>query len=271
MFANQRLFKFSSVVMSSLFVSSCALKSPRSQESATAPAPSVTSESMTLKKEITGQGETALAQALQKPALHSLPEGNVNPEKSLGWLKNGNLRFVKKNLRSDGQGSVDVQRLASGQKPHAIVLSCSDSRVPPEIVFDQKLGEIFVVRTAGQSVDDNVVGSIEYAVEHLGARLILVMGHTSCGAVKAAHGTLGGGDAGTPALNQLVQSLHPHISVYGGMAPSAGYAQESWSNVQGVAKDLLKRSSLLSHAVETGQVKLSQGMYMMNSGVVEFK
>ena len=116
---------------------------------------------------------------------------SVAPDTALKWLMNGNNRFVKTQLRmKEGQKPADIKRLSSGQQPHAIVLSCSDSRVPPELVFDQKLGEIFVVRTAGEALGDNAVGSIEYAVEHLGSRLIVVMGHTSCGAVKAAHATL---------------------------------------------------------------------------------
>lgn len=81
-------------------------------------------------------------------------------------------------------GASDLKRLSTGQKPHTIVLSCSDSRVPPEVLFDQKLGEIFVIRTAGQAIDSSVLASIEYAVSHLGTNLIVVMGHESCGAVK---------------------------------------------------------------------------------------
>src|SRR4051812_34563258 len=83
------------------------------------------------------------------------PSPSVSADKSLSWLENGNTRYTSHKLRKDGQSSEDVKRLSTGQKPHAIVLSCSDSRVPPEIIFDQKLGELFVVRTAGESLGDN--------------------------------------------------------------------------------------------------------------------
>lgn len=111
-------------------------------------------------------------------AHHEAPAG-VEPMQAMKWLQNGNKRYLKGFLRKDGQTKSDIQRLNSGQKPHTIIISCSDSRVPPEIVFDQRLGEIFVIRTAGETLGANALGSIEYAVEHLGTRLILVLGHTS--------------------------------------------------------------------------------------------
>jgi hypothetical protein len=106
----------------------------------------------------------------------------VEPQVSLGWLEHGNTRFVKHHLRRDGQSKKDIARVAKGQHPHAIVFSCSDSIVPPELIFDQKLGEIFVVRNLGLTVDAGVIASIEYAVSKLGVRLLLVLSHPSCGA-----------------------------------------------------------------------------------------
>lgn len=200
---------------------------------------------------------------------HEAPKG-VSAEQSLTWLKNGNKRFTKHSLRKDGQSNTDVTRLSTGQTPHAIVLSCSDSRVPPEVVFDQKLGEIFVVRTAGEALDDNVIGSIEYAVEHLGSQLILVMGHTSCGAVKAALGTLDGSSAGTPALDGLVKDIHPRLASFKGHKPSANVEEESWANTQGVANDLVKRSAMLKKKVNSGALKIVPSLYNLNSGIVEF-
>lgn len=195
----------------------------------------------------------------------------VDGDQSLKWLINGNKRFQQQALRSDGQGKADVTRLSTGQKPHAIVLSCSDSRIPPEVVFDQRLGEIFVVRTAGEALDDNVVGSIEYAVEHLGSRLLVVMGHTSCGAVKAAFGTLDGSNAGTPALNGLVKDIHPRIASFKGKTPSPNFEVEAWANTEGVAKDLLKRSALLKEKLEHGELKVVASLYHLDSGHVQFK
>jgi len=197
--------------------------------------------------------------------------GAVPSEKALGWLKNGNTRFVKHKLRNDGDRATDRARLVAGQKPHSIVLSCSDSRVPPEVVFDQKLGEIFVIRTAGQSLDASAIASIEYAVEHVGSNLIVVMGHESCGAVKAALATLGGADAGSPWLNKLVQDLHPHVRSFQGKPVSEGVAVESWANVSGVAKDLVDRSQIVRDAVNSGEVKIQTALYHLGTGVVEFK
>lgn len=201
---------------------------------------------------------------------HHDASAGVEPEKSLGWLKNGNTRYRKGFLRKDGQAKKDIERLSTGQKPHAIVLSCSDSRVPPEIVFDQKLGEIFVVRTAGEALDANVIGSIEYAVEHLGSRLIVVMGHTSCGAVKAAMGTINGGDAGSPALNHLVADIHPRLQSFKNSTPTKDVQPESWANAKGVARDLVAQSKILSEKIRSGEVKIVSALYHLGSGEVQF-
>jgi carbonic anhydrase len=106
-------------------------------------------------------------QEAAKPAAHGNEHhkreaGPIDASTALRYLRNGNKRFTEHKLRNDGISARDLERLSTGQKPHAIVLSCSDSRVPPEILFDQKLGEIFVVRTAGQSLDSSAVASIEY-------------------------------------------------------------------------------------------------------------
>lgn len=110
---------------------------------------------------------------------------NRDSQKALELLKEGNARFVSGNLAPKDHYDEDRQRLCQGQHPFAVVLCCSDSRVVPEILFDQKLGDLFVIRNAGNVVDDDVLGSIEYAVEHLGTPLVVVLGHSCCGAVTA--------------------------------------------------------------------------------------
>lgn len=110
---------------------------------------------------------------------------NTNSQKALMLLKEGNARFVSGALSPQKHSDDDRQRLSQGQHPFAVVLCCSDSRVAPEIIFDQHLGDLFVIRNAGNVVDEDVLGSIEYAVEHLGTPLVVVMGHSSCGAVTA--------------------------------------------------------------------------------------
>lgn len=202
---------------------------------------------------------------------HHREAGPVSADQSLGWLKNGNLRFTKGTFRNDGAKSSDRTRLIKGQKPHAVVLSCSDSRVPPEIVFDQKLGEIFVIRTAGEALDNNVVGSIEYAVEHLGSNLIVVMGHQSCGAVKASLDSLHGSGLGSPALEALANDIKPRLQKYATTEPSPGLLNEVWANTDGVTADLLARSAILRDAVASGDVKIVKAMYHLDSGQVEWR
>lgn len=195
----------------------------------------------------------------------------VEPSTALRWLKNGNIRFTKGSLRNDGQSRKDVSRLSQGQRPHTIVLSCSDSRVPPELVFDQKLGEIFVVRTAGQSLDSSGIASIEYAVSHLGARLIVVMGHTSCGAVQAAVETRGGSDAGSVHLNNLVKDIQPRLASLQSATPSRGFVSEGWANARGAAQDLMAKSVIVSDAVQKGQIRIVNALYNLSSGEVDFE
>lgn len=204
------------------------------------------------------------------PSTHAEDHTGVPPETALRWLTNGNTRFLKSHLRKDGQSHADVARLSKGQHPHSIVISCSDSRVPPEVIFDQKLGEIFTVRTAGQALGHNSIGSIEYAVEHLGTKLILVMGHTSCGAVKAAFETLGGASAGSESLDDLVKDIHPRIASFKGKTASPAMEKESWANAEGVANDLIARSKILSQKWMHGQIMIVSALYDLNTGRVSF-
>ena len=110
----------------------------------------------------------------------------ITPDEALGRLMDGNARFANGRMEHPRQDGERRTRLLEGQGPFATILTCSDSRVPPEILFDQGLGDIFVVRVAGNMVDDLALGSIEYAASHLRCPLVMVLGHTDCGAVKAA-------------------------------------------------------------------------------------
>ncbi|HEY4484757.1 MAG TPA: carbonic anhydrase, partial [Nitrospiria bacterium] len=110
----------------------------------------------------------------------------LNPDKALTMLMEGNARYVEGKMLHPNQAADRMGELAKGQHPFAVILGCADSRVPPEIVFDQGLGDLFVLRVAGNIADDAVIGSIEYAVEHLGTTLVFVLGHERCGAVSAA-------------------------------------------------------------------------------------
>lgn len=205
-----------------------------------------------------------------KAAAHA-PVASVDPSKAWGWLKNGNIRFVKaKSLRKDGQSKKDRERLAKGQHPHTIVVSCSDSRVPPELVFDQKLGELFTVRTAGESMDHGSVASIEYAAVHLGAKLIVVMGHESCGAVKATLETAEGKSAGSPHIDALISELRPRLSQFSRVPASAGVLAETSANAKGAADDLMKKSTIIRDKVLKGELQIKTAVYHLASGEVSW-
>lgn len=205
----------------------------------------------------------------EKTAAHHREVGPVPADKAIGWLKNGNTRHIKGYLRKDGQTKGDRERLANGQHPHSIVLSCSDSRVPPELVFDQKLGEIFTVRTAGENPDAAAIASIEYALDHLGANLIVVMGHESCGAVKAAALAAEGERLGSPFLERLVSQIKARLQP-GRSTQSPGFVQEGWENVNGVTQELMKKSEIIREAVNSGSVKIQPALYHLASGQVEW-
>ena len=134
---------------------------------------------------------------------------NMNSQPALDLLKEGNARFVSGTLTPKDDYGALREKLSASQHPFAVVLCCSDSRVAPEIIFDQKLGDLFVIRNAGNIVDEEVLGSIEYAVEHLETPLVVVMGHAACGAVTA---TYQGGDLPGHILD-LAKRIKPSISM----------------------------------------------------------
>ena len=143
------------------------------------------------------------------------------------------------------RGRIALESLG-GQKPHTIVVSCSDSRVPPELVFDQGLGNLFVVRAAGQVLGDAAVGSIEYAIEHLGPKLIVILGHDSCGAVNAALSTPDGQSAGSQGLDTLVNKIKPAVRPWAASwqkDPTLG--EPVRANVLSVAMDMMRRSRIV--------------------------
>jgi carbonic anhydrase len=130
-----------------------------------------------------------------------------DPDEALARLERGNARASSGTLMHPHQSAARRTAVAREQHPFAVVVSCSDSRVPPELIFDQGIGDLFVVRTAGEVLDSPGLGSIEYAVDHLGARLVVVLGHERCGAVEAA---VNGGDV--PAnVASLVEAIRPAV------------------------------------------------------------
>jgi len=187
----------------------------------------------------------------------------MTAQESLDRLKEGNSRFVADKLDGKLQDSSRRDALVGGQSPHAIVLSCADSRVVPEIAFDSGLGELFVVRVAGNVANMSSIASMEYAVAHLGSKLIVVLGHQSCGAVTAA---VAGGDNGHN-LNHLLAHVAPAISACDEGAEIDTVVKK---NAELTALELMGRSSIIGKAVTSGAVKVVAGYYNLDSGRVDF-
>lgn len=181
----------------------------------------------------------------------------------LSRLKEGNQRFVSDTLQYDLQNSKRRNDLTSGQAPFAIVLSCADSRVVPELAFDAGLGELFVVRVAGNVANTDSIASMEYAVAHLGSQIIVVLGHQSCGAVTAA---ANGGDNGYN-LNHLLSHITPAIQASGTNASIEDIIKK---NAEITANDLISRSSIIGNAVAEGKVQIVSAYYNLDSGKVDF-
>jgi carbonic anhydrase len=198
---------------------------------------------------------------------------NLPPQAALQALKDGNARFLGAKASHCQTEAPVREALATGQAPNAIVLGCSDSRVPPEKVFDQGLGELFTIRVAGNVADAENIASIEYALEHLGPRLIVVMGHESCGAVKTALETPKGGDVGSPSLNTLVAEIQTNL---GTQPATPGKTIDKTlrgavkANVDAVASGLVKSSKILKDKVASGSVKIVRAIYGLSSGKVDF-
>ena len=186
----------------------------------------------------------------------------MTAQEALNRLAEGNARFVEDKLDGKLQNSHRRSELTGGQKPYAIVLSCADSRVVPELAFDAGLGELFVIRVAGNIANTSTVASIEYAVAHLDVKLIVVMGHESCGAVTAA---LGGGDAGRN-LNHLLAHIVPAKAA----AESDDVNTVVKKNAELTAQELVDRSAIINDAMINKGLFIVPAYYHLGSGAVEF-
>jgi carbonic anhydrase len=177
----------------------------------------------------------------------------------------GNERFVDDKTNARALAELR-QSLAKGQHPKAIVLSCSDSRVPPEILFDQSLGDLFVVRAAGNIADAIGLGSMEYAYEHLGSTVLIVLGHSKCGAVNA---TLSGEKMPTSNLQALVDQISPAVAKVKDSAKGDALLEAAVKeNVHQSAKDVLAHSDVLRHAKEEGKLTVFEAEYDLDTGKV---
>jgi carbonic anhydrase len=187
---------------------------------------------------------------------------SVPADEALTRLKAGNERFANSKVSAGKPVAARRAETAQTQHPFAIVIGCADSRTAPEIVFDQNIGDLFVIRTAGNLVDDYALGSIEYGVEHLGVRLIVVLGHERCGAVTAA---LASGSA-PGHINALVRDIQPAVAASKGKEGDA-LANAIHENDAEVAAKIRKEAQLGEH---TAQVKVVEGYYDLDTGKVEW-
>jgi len=181
----------------------------------------------------------------------------------LAELRAGNTRHVKHAYAHPHVGAARRIELAKGQSPHAVILACADSRVAPEIVFDKGLGDLFTIRVAGNVAGDAEIASMEYAVEHLHTPLIVVLGHQSCGAVKA---TIDGGEA-PGHLPTLIKAIQPAVDKAKGESGDLT-ANAVRDNVAMVVGQLQGSTPVLSEAVRSGKLRIVGAVYSLDTGAV---
>ena len=187
----------------------------------------------------------------------------TTPYDALAELKNGNQRFLE-SKQINTNYKQEIEETKADQHPHSLILSCLDSRIPPEIIFDQGIGNIFVARVAGNVEDPNILGSMEFATKVKGTKLIVVMGHNKCGAVK---GAVDNAELGN--LTQLVNQIKPAIT--GDKSnPDLMLDETSKNNVRMTIADILKESPVISELVKDGSVRIVGAFYDLTTGKVSF-
>lgn len=193
-------------------------------------------------------------------------QDSINSTKAYDLLVEGNKRFVENN-KIDRNLNVQVNQTSTGQYPFAVVLSCIDSRVPAELVFDQGIGDIFSVRVAGNVVNEDVLGSIEYSCKVAGSKIIVVMGHTKCGAVTAAckHVELGN-------ITALLEKIQPAVSEIesGEEMNSEDIEKVAILNVQKSIERIRKESPILAEMEGNEEISIVGAVYSVETGKVDF-
>jgi carbonic anhydrase len=179
-------------------------------------------------------------------------------------LLEGNKRFVDSKPAHPNQTAERRAEVLKGQAPFAVIVGCSDSRIPPEIIFDQGLGDLFIIRTAGNIVDDITLGSIEYAVDHLGTNLVVVLGHGKCGAVSA---TVQGGEA-HGHIADIVKVIAPAVEKAKGRSGDVT-DNAIKANIELVVNRIASSGPILSDLVNNGKLKITGAYYNIESGIVE--
>ncbi len=197
-------------------------------------------------------------------------QSKITPERAIELLKNGNQRFLEnKQLHRDYHQQLDVT--ADAQYPFAAVLSCIDSRIPVEVVFDQGIGDMFSVRIAGNILNDDILGSLEFACKLSGTKAIVVMGHTSCGAVKGACDNAKLGN-----LTQMLDKIKPAVDLTfaSGEARNSGNLdfvnKVASKNVELTIENIKSRSTVLKEMADNGEIIIIGAMYDVSTGLITF-
>jgi carbonic anhydrase len=201
----------------------------------------------------------------------AIPEqSGPSADEALARLVAGNQRFLRGEARLAGPRRETLADLARGQKPYATILGCSDSRVPPEWVFDAGLGELFVVRVAGNVFSPEIAGSLQYAGSHLQTPLFVVLGHDGCGAVDAALATKHEGERHRSRIQILVDSILPALPDFDpGLSPETRLARAVECNIRWTVRQILSTPEGRSRVAE-GRMKVLGAVYEIKSGRVRF-
>lgn len=212
--------------------------------------------------------DVAVAQDVR--AITKEVQAAITPAKALEMLKEGNERFVRGDMIERDLMSL-VAETATGQYPHAVVLGCIDSRVPPELIFDQGIGDIFTPRIAGNFVNTDILGSMEFATKVAGSKLIVVLGHSSCGAVKGACDHVELGNL-TQTLSNLMPAVYAVEDVVGERNSSNSEFVEDVAhmNVRFTVDNILERSTVMKELVDQGELMVVGAMHDVETGRVTF-
>lgn len=191
------------------------------------------------------------------------------PDASLEILKAGNERFQKDELNQVNIGSTKRKELVNSQNPDAVIITCSDSRVPPEYIFNQGLGDLFVIRVAGNVMDKMELGSVEYAVKHLKTPLIVVMGHEHCGAIGAA--VEEGGKKESGYIGDIIKKIEPSVKKLKSKNLQGEKLIEEVTNqnIYNSSREI-KQSKIIKEEMQKGNVKIVEAKYMLESGKVQW-
>lgn len=191
---------------------------------------------------------------------------NLTPYQGYELLVEGNKRFVD-NLSSDHDHLEMINETREGQFPFAVILSCMDSRTSAELIFDQGLGDLFSIRVAGNIVNDDIVGSIEYAVKYVGTKVLMVLGHTECGAIKSAKAGVEDGN-----ITGLLKRIQPAISK--SMLTDGDshdfHDKVAYTNVENSLEEILTRSDIVRDLFKSGEIGIVGGVYNIENGKVDF-